>query len=52
MLQVLSCQFEICDDKNFYNNADPLILQGKECIDIDDELDFNIARALLSEDDY
>jgi len=40
------------DDKNFYNNADPLILQGKECIDIDDELDFTIAKALLSEDDY
>jgi len=39
------------DDKNFYKNADPLILQGKECIDIDDELDFDIASALLSEEE-
>ena len=43
------CDFK--DDKNFYKNADPLILEGKECIDIDDEMDFTVATALLSEDD-
>lgn len=36
-------------DKNFYKNADPLILKGRECIDIDDEMDFQIATALLTD---